>query len=74
MLGAMAGSRQLGLGQFFASRFDTETNDGTVAVAETLIPGLDDHIVLPHSHIGMLFASDAADQVAHFLQHARFDQ
>ena len=73
-LGAIAGSRRLGMGQFFASRFDTEDNDGTVAVAETLIPGLDDHVVLPHSHIGMLFANDVADQVAHFLRHARFDQ
>jgi len=71
-LGAIAGSRRLGMGQFFASRFDADDNDGTVAVAETVIPGLDDHIVLGHSHIGMLFANDVADQVAHFLQHARF--
>jgi pimeloyl-ACP methyl ester carboxylesterase len=71
-LGAIAGSRRLGIGQFFASRFDAEDNDGTVAVPETVIPGLDDHLVLPHSHIGMLFAHDVADQVAHFLQHRRF--
>ena len=71
-LGAIAGSRRLGMGQFFASRFDADDNDGTVAVAETIIPGLDDHIVLGHSHIGMLFANDVADQVAHFLRHARF--
>ena len=71
-LGAIAGSRRLGMGQFFASRFDAEDNDGTVAVQETVIPGLDDHVVLPHSHIGMLFANDVADQVAHFLQQARF--
>ncbi|HET7203253.1 MAG TPA: alpha/beta fold hydrolase [Steroidobacteraceae bacterium] len=69
-LGAIAGSRRLGLGQFFA-HFDDE-NDGTVAVAETVIPGLADHLVLPHSHIGMLFANDVADQVAHFLRHGRF--
>jgi pimeloyl-ACP methyl ester carboxylesterase len=69
-LGAIAGSRRVGIGQFFA-RFDDD-NDGTVAVAETLIPGLTDHVVLPHSHIGMLFANDVADQVAHFLRHARF--
>jgi pimeloyl-ACP methyl ester carboxylesterase len=70
-LGAIAGSRRLGIGQFFA-HFD-EDNDGTVAVSETLIPGLADHLVLPHSHIGMLFANDVADQVAHFLRHGRFD-
>jgi pimeloyl-ACP methyl ester carboxylesterase len=69
-LGAIAGTRRLGIGQFFA-QFDGE-NDGTVAVDETVIPGLDDHLVLPHSHVGMLFAADVADQVAHFLLHGRF--
>jgi len=62
--------RRIGFGQFFA-HFDEE-NDGTIAVAETVIPGLDDHIVLPHSHVGMLFAHDVADQVAHFLRERRF--
>ncbi len=57
-LGAIAGTRRLGTGQFFA-HFD-EDNDGTVAVSETVIPGLNDHIVLPHSHVGMLFANDVA--------------
>jgi pimeloyl-ACP methyl ester carboxylesterase len=71
-LGAIAGSRRLGTGQFFA-HFDEE-HDGTVAVSETRIPGLDDHIVLPHSHIGMLFAADVALQVAHFLRRGRFDK
>ena len=71
-LGAIAGSRRLGIGQFFA-HFD-EDNDGTVAVSETVIPGLTDHLVLPHSHIGMLFASDVADQVAHFLRNGHFDR
>ena len=69
-LGAIAGSRRVGLGRFFA-HFEDD-NDGTVAVAETIIPGLDDHLVLAHSHIGMLFARDTADQVAHFLRHGRF--
>jgi pimeloyl-ACP methyl ester carboxylesterase len=71
-LGVIAGSRRLGTGQFFA-HFD-EDNDGTVAVSETLIPGLDDHIVLRHSHIGMLFAVDVAAQIAHFLRHGRFEK
>ena len=69
-LGAIAGTRRLGTGQFFA-HFDEE-NDGTVAVSETVIPGLDDHLVLRHSHIGMLFAHDVAAQIAHFLRHGRF--
>ncbi len=69
-LGAIAGTRRLGTGQFFA-QFD-EDNDGTVAVSETVIPGLNDHIVLPHSHVGMLFANDVAAQVGYFLRHGCF--
>lgn len=71
-LGAIAGSMRMGTGQFFA-RFEEE-HDGSVAVSETIIPGLQDHIVLPHSHMGMIFAADVAAQVAHFLRHARFQR
>jgi len=39
-----------------------------------MIPGLDDHLILPHSHIGMLFAQDVAAQVAHFLRQGRFQK
>ena len=70
--GAIAGNRPLGTGQFFA-HFQEE-NDGTVAVSETRIPGLTDHIVLPHSHMGMLLAPDVAAQSAHFLRHAVFER
>jgi pimeloyl-ACP methyl ester carboxylesterase len=69
-IGAIAGTLRLGAGQFIA-HFDEE-NDGTVAVSETIIPGLADHLVLPHSHMGMLFAEDVAQQVASFLRVGRF--
>jgi pimeloyl-ACP methyl ester carboxylesterase len=69
-VGVIAGTLRVGTGQFFA-QFD-EDNDGTVAVSETRIPGLTDHLVLPHSHFGMLIAHDASTQVAHFLRHGRF--
>jgi pimeloyl-ACP methyl ester carboxylesterase len=69
-VGAIAGTLRMGTGQFFA-HFD-EDNDGTVAVSETRIPGLADHLVLPHSHFGMLYARDVAGQVAHFLRNGRF--
>ncbi len=71
-LGTIAGTRRVGMGRFFA-HFD-EANDGTVAASETVIPGLDDHIELRHSHMGMLFAKDVATQVAYFLRHSRFDR
>ncbi len=69
-IGAIAGNRRVGAGQFIA-HFDEE-NDGTVGVSETIVPGLRDHLVLPHSHMGMLFADDVAAQVAHFLRHSAF--
>ena len=69
-LGVIAGTLRMGTGQFFA-HFD-EDNDGTVAVGETRIAGLSDHLVLPHSHFGMLYARDVAEHVAHFLRHGRF--
>jgi len=69
-VGVIAGSLRMGTGQFFA-HFD-EDNDGTVAVSETRIAGLADHLVLPHSHFGMLYARDVAAQVAHFLRNGRF--
>ena len=71
-LGAIAGTRPVGTGRFFA-RFDEE-NDGTVAVSETVIPGLTDHLVLPHSHLGLLFAQDVAAQVAAFVRTGRFQR
>jgi pimeloyl-ACP methyl ester carboxylesterase len=69
-VGVIAGTLRVGTGQFFA-QFD-EDNDGTVGVSETRIPGLADHLVLPHSHFGMLIARDVAAQVAHFLRNGRF--
>ena len=69
-VGAIAGTLRMGTGQFFA-HFD-EDNDGTVAVSETRIPGLADHLVLPHSHFGMLYALDVAGYVARFLRSGRF--
>jgi len=69
-LGAIAGTRRMGTGQFFA-HFDEE-NDGTVAVSETRIPGLADHLILRHSHMGLLFADDVATNVAAFLRQGRF--
>jgi hypothetical protein len=69
-LGAIAGTRSIGLGRFFAHFADA--NDGTVSVAETRMPGLTDHLVLRHSHLGLLFAADVAAEVATFLREGRF--
>ncbi|HMB58136.1 MAG TPA: alpha/beta fold hydrolase [Arenimonas sp.] len=69
-IGVIAGSRSLGLGKYF-SRFDG-LNDGTVAVWETRLPGLADHIVIPSSHTGLAFSPVAADLVGNFLETGHF--
>ena len=69
-LGVVAGDSPLGFGQALG-RF-TGPSDGTVAVAETRLEGLADHIVLPLSHSGMLFSARAAAQAIAFLRHGHF--
>lgn len=69
-LGVIAGTRALGLGQFFA-RFD-EPSDGTIGVSETRLPGAADHLELPVSHMGMLLSARVAEECAEFLRHGRF--
>jgi pimeloyl-ACP methyl ester carboxylesterase len=69
-LGVVAGSRPRGLGQLFG-RFDGPS-DGTVAVAETRLPGLADHVVIDASHCGLLLSGDAVALAARFFAHGRF--
>lgn len=69
-VGVVAGRSSTGLGRLFAG-FD-ESNDGTVAVAETRLAGITDHIVLDVSHTGMVFSRRVADQAAHFLASGSF--
>jgi len=69
-VGVIAGSLGLGLGQFIGVL--PEPHDGTVSVAETMLPGITDHLVLPVSHTGLLISDAVADQTAYFLRHGRF--
>lgn len=69
-VGVIAGTRRIGLGRFFTDL--PAPNDGVVTVEETRIAGLADHIVLPLSHTGMLFARSAAGQTVRFLKTGRF--
>jgi pimeloyl-ACP methyl ester carboxylesterase len=69
-LGLIAGTRPMGLGQFFA-KFD-EDCDGTVAVSETKLPGCSAHLTLPVSHMGMLLSADVAREVGEFLANGSF--
>ena len=69
-VGCIAGSLPFGVGHLFG-RFP-EPNDGTVAIAETQIAGLKDHLVVPVSHVALLWSSTVATQTEHFLLHGRF--
>lgn len=69
-LGVVAGTQPLGVGQLLAA-FD-EDNDGTVAVSETRMPGMSDHITLPVSHLGMLMSARVARETGLFLTQGHF--
>lgn len=69
-VGAIAGGRSMGMGKWFGQL--DQPNDGTVAVWETRLPGLADHLVIRSSHTGLAFSAEAAQHTAHFLRHGYF--
>ena len=69
-LGVVAGTQAIGVGQLLADF--NEDNDGTIAVSETRMPGMSDHIVLPVSHLGMLMSARVARETGLFLTEGRF--
>lgn len=69
-LGIIAGSTSAGMGRLVSQL--PEPNDGTVAVEETHIEGMADHLVLPVTHTGMLVSASVAEHVARFLTTGRF--
>jgi len=69
-VGCIAGRMPFGVGRLLGPF--PEPNDGTVAVEETQIAGLKDHIVLPVSHVALLWSAQVAAQVPHFLENGRF--
>jgi pimeloyl-ACP methyl ester carboxylesterase len=69
-VGVIAGHVPHGLGALFAGFHDE--HDGTVAVAETRLPGLADHVVVDASHSGLLFSAEAAEQATAFLRVGHF--
>jgi pimeloyl-ACP methyl ester carboxylesterase len=71
-VGAIAGSKEFGLGSVFMGV--PGPCDGVVTVEETRLAGLADHLVLPVSHSGMLISHEAARQTAVFLRNGRFER
>jgi len=69
-IGVIAGTVPMGLGRLVTSF--GEDNDGTVAVSETRLPGLKDHLCLPVSHTGLLLSRNVTVQTAAFLNRGEF--
>jgi pimeloyl-ACP methyl ester carboxylesterase len=69
-VGSIAGRLPLGLGIAIGAL--SAPHDGTVSVAETELPGLTDHCIVPATHTGLLFSEDASAQTIAFLRDARF--
>lgn len=69
-VGVIAGRSPIGLGAVL-THIEGE-HDGTVAVAETRLPGLADHCVVDTNHTGLLFSADVARLTTRFLREGRF--
>ena len=69
-VGVIAGRLPLGLGRFFGHL--QGESDGTVAIDETRIDGMTDHVTVAASHTGLLLSTEAASQAVAFLRDGRF--
>lgn len=69
-IGVIAGTRPVGLGRMVASL--ELPHDGTIAVAETRLPGAADQLDLPVSHTGLVLVPAVVDAIESFLRHGHF--
>jgi pimeloyl-ACP methyl ester carboxylesterase len=69
-LGIIAGDRPIGFGRWLTPL--GPAHDGTVAVDETRLVGAADHLVLPVTHMMLLYSARVAAEVRHFLACGRF--
>ena len=72
-LGMIAGTEGFGVGKLITLGKLQQPNDGTVRLAATCSSGIKDHLALPYSHSGMIFARPVATAVCRFLQTGKFD-
>lgn len=69
-IGVIAGRMAFGIGNFVAGL--PRPNDGTVAVDETRLDGIADHVEVEATHTGLLFSEAAARHTIEFLRDGRF--
>lgn len=70
-LGVIAGSRTVNP---LLSLSLENPDDGKVSVSKTKVDGMDDFLVVPHSHTFIMKAPIVLEQVAHFLRHGEFQR
>ena len=70
--GMVCGNIGIGFGLLVGSF--REPNDGTIAVRETRLDGLKDHIIEPVNHTGLLISASVAHQALAFLQNGSFSR
>ena len=68
-LGVIAGNKSVNP---WLSRIIPGEDDGKVSVENTKVDGMQDFIVLPHSHTFMMNRTAVQDQIVHFLKHGSF--
>jgi pimeloyl-ACP methyl ester carboxylesterase len=69
--GVIAGTRGIGLGALIGADLP-QPHDGVVAVEETAVPGITEHIAVHVGHTEMLFSSEVARQCCAFLRQGFF--
>ena len=72
-IGVIAGTGGIGMGRLIAPGLPGP-HDGVIAVEETRVPGMGDHIVLPCSHTAMLIAPAVAQQARAYIESGRFER
>lgn len=70
-IGVLAGDRRFGLGSVLVRGMPCP-NDGVVTVAETHVPGMRDHRVMPVTHMALVTDRRVCREVAAFLATGRF--
>ena len=68
-LGIIAGNRTLNP---IFSRMIPGADDGKVSVERAKVEGMNDFLVVPHSHTYIMMSDDVIEQVAYFLAHGEF--
>lgn len=71
-IGVIAGTMSFGAGLVVGGL--QSANDGTVAVAETKIDGLKDHVIRHLTHTSMMFSAKVAADIAQFLRTGKFER